>query len=71
MANEITIERNALDYQCFWRYRVPITVAHLKLSLGEFTATKGKSVCKILQEFLKKVSRLVDKIKSVCERKVR
>eukprot|EP00795_Rhopilema_esculentum_P010371 gene10371-19073_t len=71
MANEVTIERNALDYQCFWRYRVPITVAHLKLSLGEFTATKGKSVCKILQEFLKKyVKNFFDKVSSPVEKKV-
>ena len=53
--DERDLGRPAFDYVRFWRYRTPVTVTDLKFSLNEFTAKKGKMLCKILQEFLDKV----------------
>ena len=54
--DESDLDQHPFDYHQFWRYRIPITVSHLRCSLQEFLATEGKSTCQMLQKFLDKVS---------------
>ena len=53
--DKTSLDLPAYEYQSFWRYRVPITVEHLNISLNEFTTRKSKGICNILQEFLNQV----------------
>ena len=53
--DEIDLDQHAFEFVRFWRYRIPITVSHLRCSLQEFIAGKGESTCQVLQKFLEKV----------------
>eukprot|EP00794_Sanderia_malayensis_P015622 gene15622-17198_t len=52
------------EYDLFWRYRTPVSVHRLNVSLREFVAKKGKAMCQMLQEFLAQehVLRLVNRL---------